>query len=115
MRKFIVLFSIFFFGLILFDFKNKIIEPLCIIKSVDSKKTYTDCQKTTIYKNKERSKQLTNKLKNILSKLKTSVKIINTNSKTIFKNASNINKLKKVAKGEDINKDDACAKYPEAC
>jgi hypothetical protein len=115
MRKFIVLFSIFFFGLILFDFKNKIIEPLCIIKSIDSEKTYTDCQKTTVFENKLKSKQLKNKLNNILSKLKVSENIININSKTIFANALNIKKLKKVANGEDTNKDAACAKHPEAC
>jgi hypothetical protein len=115
MRKVIVLFSIFFFGLILFDLQNKIIEPLCVVKSIDSEKTYTDCQKTTVYENKERSNELKNKLNALLTNLKSSENLIGSNSKTIFTNASNIDKLKKVANGEDTNKDAACAKYPEAC
>ena len=115
MRKFIVIFSIFFFGLILFHLQNKIIEPLCVITSIDSKKTPSDCQKETIFKNKERSKKIKNKLNTLLKKLTDHKKITSSNSKTIFKNASNINKLKKVANGEDTNKDEACAKHPEAC
>ncbi len=115
MRKFIVLFSIFIFGLILIDFKNKFIEPMCIIKSDNSKKTYTDCQKITIFENKKKSEELTKKLSILLNKVKAQDTIIDTNSKTIFSNAMNIKKLDKVSKGEDINKDEACAKHPEAC
>ena len=115
MRKFIVLFSIFLFGLILFDFRDKFIEPMCVINSVDSKKTPSDCQKITIFKNQKKSNELTSKIKNLLNKIKDQNKIADTHSKTIFSNALNIKKLDKVSKGEDTNKDEACAKYPEAC
>ena len=49
MRKTIILFSIFFFGLIMFNVQTKIVEPLC---KIDKNKPNNQCEKITLEKNK---------------------------------------------------------------
>lgn len=112
MRKTIILFSIFFFGLIMFNVQTKIVEPLC---KLDKNKPNTQCEKITLEKNKIKSSQLEKKIATILNKINKTEDFIKNNSKSIDSNESNIRKMQAAATGKAIDNSKACAKYPDAC
>lgn len=112
MRKTIILFSIFFFGLILFDFQSKIIEPLC---KIDKNKPNEQCERITLNKNRNKSLAIEKKISILLNKIKKKEDFMKNNSKSIDSNEANIRKMQAAATGKAIDNSKACAKYPDAC
>ena len=112
MRKTIILFSIFFFGLIMFNVQSKIIEPLC---KINKNKPNEQCEKITLDKNRNKSMAIEKKISTLLNKINKTEDFIKNNSKSIDSNESNIRKMQAAATGKAIDNSKACAKYPDAC
>ena len=111
-------------SLIVFNIFKKKIEGLCdfTVNNLDKNgniipgSTSSElCQNTTIYENKNNSKdaeEKLNELKNIVKKTRDSIK---ANTKQHQINLKNNKAFADVAAGNDPDTSAACAKYPKAC
>lgn len=116
MKSLIILISLFFIGLFIYNIQIKAIEPMCIVREPKGgKKNYNACQTTTINKNNERMNILEKTFKDLLGQLKVQQKKHNINIAKTKQNKKTIVKLNTVASGGDVDVSDACDKYPESC